>query len=249
MSPAFETVATYPTAIAAELAAAALRNEGIAARLRDAQVSSVLPHLTAAFGYVKLDVPAADAERARALLRDIEATETDDLSDEPRCPACGSTYLAEKRGQLECQRCGARFDPEDAAEPLHGAGADGYRGRARRQKLRGDVFRLRRDRKGMGLFLGFMVGFASTLAMGAGPQGPALMLGLAALGWVVGRAWIYFECSEGSCRARLRSDMKRCPACSGAIHGEIERAADHWVRREALRRARDKSVGESEEGA
>jgi hypothetical protein len=232
----FETVGSYPTPVAAELAAAALREEGIDAQLRDVNTSSVLPHLTSALGYVKLDVPADDAARARQLLRDIETTESDELTDEPRCPQCDSTYLKERGDSFECQRCRHRFAHEDAGEPLHGAGRVGYRARAKSPPGGHDVFRLKRNSKGIGLFVGFLSG--SALWMFVAPE-LAWLIGMSAVGWIAGRQWEYLVCSDPQCRARLRSDTQRCPACNGHVQGDITHAADHWVRRAELKRSRE----------
>lgn len=233
----FDTVATYPTAIAAELAASALREEGIEAQVRDANVSSVMPHLAAALGNVRVDVPVEDAARAHELLRQIDRVDTDDLTDDPRCPACDSTYLAERKNRMECQRCGHRFAHEDAGEPRHGALQKGYRGRAERPAAGHDVFLLRQNSKGMGMFIGLLAGFAFALLVAReGPGFVWLLLLGPALGWMVGRRWVYYVCSDPQCRARLRSHERRCPGCRGIVRGEIARAADHWVERAARRR-------------
>jgi hypothetical protein len=232
MDERFATVASYPTQLEAELAAAALREDGMEARLRD-----VHAHVTGALANVKLDVPSADAERAARLLASIEARDTDELSDEPRCPACESTYLRERGGRWQCQRCSHAFEPEDAAEPLHGAGPESYRLRSKRPPQGQDVFRLRRSHQGVGLFIGLLLGFVGGLGAGLAPALGAILGGLA--GWALGRAWVHFVCSDARCRVRLRSDTRQCPGCGAVVHQQIARAADHWVERAALRRARE----------
>jgi hypothetical protein len=66
------TVAQYPFRTAAEAARVRLEAEGIAAFLCDAEVVDMNWLLGNALGWIKLQVPAADAERAAAILRTVE---------------------------------------------------------------------------------------------------------------------------------------------------------------------------------
>jgi len=53
------------------MAASLLRNEGIEVELTDAGLAGINPLLSPAIGGVRLLVPERDAERARALLREL----------------------------------------------------------------------------------------------------------------------------------------------------------------------------------
>ena len=55
----------------AGMAASLLRNEGIEVELTDAGLAGINPLLSPAIGGVRLLVPERDAERARALLREL----------------------------------------------------------------------------------------------------------------------------------------------------------------------------------
>src|SRR4051794_17703816 len=65
-------VAHYPFRTAAEAARLRLEAEGIPAFLSDAEVIDMNWFLADAIGWVKVVVPAAEAERAAAILRETE---------------------------------------------------------------------------------------------------------------------------------------------------------------------------------
>ncbi len=66
------TVAHYPFRTAAEAARLRLEAEGIPAFLSDTEVLDMNWLLGNALGWIKLQVPAADAERAAEILRPVE---------------------------------------------------------------------------------------------------------------------------------------------------------------------------------
>jgi hypothetical protein len=66
------TVAQYPFRPAAESARLRLEAEGIPAFLSDAEIVDMNWLLGTAVGWIKLQVPAADAERAATVLRVVE---------------------------------------------------------------------------------------------------------------------------------------------------------------------------------
>ena len=65
-------VAHYPFRTAAEAARLRLEAEGIPAFLSDAETVNMNWFLANALGWIKVLVPAAEAERAAAILRDVE---------------------------------------------------------------------------------------------------------------------------------------------------------------------------------
>jgi hypothetical protein len=72
-SPAFVTLGSFDDTIAAELARAKLESAGIAAHLGDEATVSIDWQLTNALGGIRLRVDAAEAEAARAILREPPA--------------------------------------------------------------------------------------------------------------------------------------------------------------------------------
>ncbi len=66
------TIAQYPFRTAAEAARLRLLSEGIPAFLSDAETVDMNWLLGNALGWIKLQVPSADAERAAAILRTVE---------------------------------------------------------------------------------------------------------------------------------------------------------------------------------
>lgn len=81
-------VGTYTDVMVAHLARARLEAEGIRAFLLDEHLLTMDPLIAGAIGGVKLVVAAADAEAAHEVL-----TRPPEASDEPACPACGSTRV------------------------------------------------------------------------------------------------------------------------------------------------------------
>ncbi len=94
------TVASYPTPIEAHLARGRLEAEGLTPVLADEHLVALHGLATLALGGVKLQVPAAEASRARRALAELATPLprsarflTADL-DAPRCAACGSLRVA-----------------------------------------------------------------------------------------------------------------------------------------------------------
>jgi hypothetical protein len=143
-----------------------------------------------------------------------------------------------------CHKCGHVWD-------------DPKEGPAAMTKLESDdprpIFRLRRARAGMGLFLGL-----AACVLGAPLAALALPRELGALsvvvylapvvGWFIGRSLRYDVCSEPSCRTLLSPDREDCPRCKGDIAGVIRSADAHYAaaadfRRElAALRAKDRAA-------
>jgi hypothetical protein len=86
----------------ADLAGARLASEGIPFFLKDANTVSINWLYSTALGGVKLQVMAADVDRARALLIEVEADPSlPEESSVPSCPRCRSDNLQKVvRGRL-----------------------------------------------------------------------------------------------------------------------------------------------------
>lgn len=97
----FVEVANLADTISAESVRACLEMEGLEARVFDGGVSAMHGWLTNAFGGVKVMVPAAQAERARAILASADLEVGDEVVSEdeivdftkPHCPRCHSRRL------------------------------------------------------------------------------------------------------------------------------------------------------------
>lgn len=98
----------------AELARSILENEGIASIVADATTLEMDWLLSNAIGFTKVQVPAADLERARAILasHDAFAKSIDEAATDNICLACQAP-MAE--ADEKCQKCGWSY--EDLAEP------------------------------------------------------------------------------------------------------------------------------------
>ena len=115
----YVTVATYFSLAEAEAVRLALDAEGIQTLATDENIGEML--VPTAFGGIKLQVAAADAEKAREVLATLAAepqpdTAATDESDEGislTCPKCGAAiwFPSERRGHVEvCPECGAYVD-------------------------------------------------------------------------------------------------------------------------------------------
>lgn len=82
------TVATFDQAANAHLSKAQIEEEGIEAFIADENTVTMNWLFSNAVGGIKLQVNAADAEKAIEILRGRSAQIEDD--DDLRCPACGS---------------------------------------------------------------------------------------------------------------------------------------------------------------
>lgn len=95
MSDDLVTIATFTTLPEAEAARLRIETEGIPTVVTDAEIVNMDWLLGNAVGYIKLQVPAARALAAQALLDQIAAERRErlaraDESDEPVCLACGA---------------------------------------------------------------------------------------------------------------------------------------------------------------
>jgi hypothetical protein len=95
MAGDFVTIATFTTLPEAEAARLRIETEGIPTVITDAEIVNMDWLLGNAVGYIKLQVPAARAVAAQALLDQIAAERRERLSrlddaDEPTCLACGA---------------------------------------------------------------------------------------------------------------------------------------------------------------
>ncbi|MCC6525438.1 MAG: hypothetical protein IT373_22485, partial [Polyangiaceae bacterium] len=155
--------------------------------------------------------------------------------DEPdgglRCPECGSSYVLERGDRCRCRRCDHRFDADAPPVPplRHRRGAPADDG------VPAPVFRLRRDHRGLGLFLGAVGALFAAMVLRAEAVAPGwvttVALALPALGWLVGRGVREEVCSEPSCRAPLARAAERCPGCGAAVAWPIRRAGEHYAAR------------------
>jgi hypothetical protein len=256
------TVGAYLDLLEAELARSRLEAEDIDAIV--IEPTGFNPLLTAAAGGILLQVDGSDRRRAEEILAqpapEPEVEDAEDADESAvRCPRCELTYCSHARAipsggfphpllavgyvvsrkRWRCQRCEHVWD-----DPKQGA-------RAMTRLLPGDprpVFRLQRAHPGMGLLLGGMCGVVVAIVLQGSLAAPILLVGLAALGWFIGRWFRKDFCSEPQCRAQLLPGAEECPRCKGAIAGSITRASAHYsaaadFRRElAMLRARDAAL-------
>jgi hypothetical protein len=115
----FVTVATLFSITEAEPQRLALEAAGIHALATDENIGEML--VPAMIGGIKLQVPAADAERATDVLAQFKAdSEPESLDDdEPddgvslKCQDCGAEiwFTSDRRGHVEiCPECGSHVD-------------------------------------------------------------------------------------------------------------------------------------------
>lgn len=116
MSDELITLATYRSAPKADLAKALLAESGIQAFVADATAVTADWFLGNAIGYVKLEVPASQAEAALALLNEhpqlLDRGRPPAVADDGvvKCLACG-TVMPDDTDR--CPACGWSYD-EDA---------------------------------------------------------------------------------------------------------------------------------------
>ena len=260
------TIAKYIDVTEAQLAKVRLGGEGIEAFVIEA--TGFNPLLSGAGGGVQLQVRERDIDRARAILAEVLPEVEDDLASGGervvRCPRCELEYCYHEQlrgtghalnplvivGQVvasavtakrwRCRKCEHVWDNADE-------------GPARMTRLEpGDpkpVFRLRRGRGGMGLFLGFMTGVLLAM-LGSGlvktiPEDARLILGVGmllllfgtpVLGWWIGKGVRADVCSVLSCRTPLPRDVEECPGCKGTLAGTIGSAPEHFSAAADVRR-------------
>lgn len=245
-------VRTYLDPVEAEMARTHLESHGIHAVVLE--VTSFNPALTGAAGGIRLQVAASDAEHAADLLARLEAApDADEGQNEAvRCPRCELEYCSLERPSVgsaaghpltaflstplallskkrwRCHKCQHVWD-----DPAEGP-------RTRTPALVGDprpVFRLRRTRTGMGVFLGLLAGSFGALVAQREGSGLVVLVGVLA-GWLAGRAMVHYVCSEPTCRAPLRRDAEHCERCKGEVAGDIDRAPAHFAAVAQVRRER-----------
>jgi len=119
----FVTVATHFSLAEAEAERLALDSAGIPTIATDENMSSLLVPNTV--GGIKLQVAAADADRAKELLQSLRAdnqSATDDSDEDDdgvdfTCPTCKADiwFPTDRRGHVEiCPECGAHVDVPEA---------------------------------------------------------------------------------------------------------------------------------------
>jgi membrane protease YdiL (CAAX protease family) len=127
----FVTVATFDFRADAEVAKLLLEQDGIKTFLADENLVGVNWFLSNAVGGVKLQVAAADVDRAGEILQraqPVKAETEGDLPDEDitfACQECGKkiTFPGERRGHVEtCPECGSYIDVPHRTEPAFVAG-------------------------------------------------------------------------------------------------------------------------------
>ncbi len=112
----FVTVATHYSMADAEPQRLALEAAGIRVLPTDENLGALLTATT--FGGIKLQVPAAEAARAEAVLAELRADANptavnDDAGVNFNCPSCQAEiwFLSDRRGHVEvCPECGAHVD-------------------------------------------------------------------------------------------------------------------------------------------
>ena len=129
--PEFVTVAAYPDPFQAEAAAALLEDSGIPAFLSDNNTISIMPWYTIALGNVRVDVAAADLERAREVLEgqlialngQSPATERADYSEQAEAAWEEAEAQAAPQAAAQetpCPRCGSGPAELLPVSPLYG---------------------------------------------------------------------------------------------------------------------------------
>lgn len=98
-SKQFVTVASFTTIVEAEAVRGVLESEGIPALVTDANLVSMNPTFGPAIGGVGLQVRAADAERALAIVREHEAEARREVVED----------VLVERSETACLACGAEF--------------------------------------------------------------------------------------------------------------------------------------------
>lgn len=254
-------IRTYGRALDAQIARSRLQASGIPCFLPDEQLSTIDPLLTDALGGVRLQVAAADAERAREIL-DQPLDLAEELDPEQGCPYCESPYWSERwsswqvaggiallgipfrfmRRRCVCHRCEGSWSDEEerqrllpaaARPPALGEGSpESYRdGHPPEVLLVRPVFRLRRTRAAAGAFWGLVAAALASLLIGPG-SGPLGLLGLI-VGGLLGRSQVRYLCSEPGCRQLIGPQRATCPGCKSPVVGLIEHPAQHYRDRAA----------------
>lgn len=262
------TIAKYIDVTEAQLARVRLGGEDIEAFVIEG--AGFNPLLSGASGGVHLQVRERDIDRARAILAEVLPDVDDELDLAPgaervvRCPRCELEYCYHERARgpggamnmvavvaqvfatavtakrWRCRKCEHAWDDPDE-------------GPARMTRLEPGcprpVFRLRRGRGGMGLFLGFMIGMLlAMVASGVLKTFPAdvrqilgvgtlvLLVGVPILGWRIGKGVRADVCSVPDCRTPLPREVEECPGCKGTLAGSIESAPEHFSAAADVRR-------------
>lgn len=119
MSEKLITVRTFQVLAEAEMVRMILEGEGVRAFLLDAEIVNFNWFLGNAVGYIKLQVPESEVERAVEILERIPEPgsrvsdeEGEDGADENRCLACG-VPMSEQ--ETKCSACGWSFDTTEDA--------------------------------------------------------------------------------------------------------------------------------------
>lgn len=108
-------VASFATPTEASACRSALESAGFEAALLDANLIGVDPALWPMIGGVKVAVPKADADEARALLKAIDSgLLLDSRAVALQCAACGSESVrfagSAAAATYVCKRCGAAVE-------------------------------------------------------------------------------------------------------------------------------------------
>lgn len=123
MADELVTLTSYRFASKADLARMLLEQEGIAAFVADANVVTADWFLGNAIGYVKLQVPRSQAERAAAILNDnpqlldAESDEEDETDGTLQCLECGQIMPDDAS---QCEKCGWSYGSQESDEELPG---------------------------------------------------------------------------------------------------------------------------------
>jgi hypothetical protein len=137
------TIAVYTHVVEAQIARSLLVAHEVEAFVPDEHLATLNPHVLGASGGVRLQVGTLDAERALAILGDVDGEDQDEQDDEahqdgPACPRCGARYAYFEIGPLarvldallfgfplrflrkewHCRKCDHFF--QHRASPAHG---------------------------------------------------------------------------------------------------------------------------------
>lgn len=117
-----QTVGNFPDLASAQMAAAALRAEGIESLIPDEHLAGVDWQMGTALHGIRLQVAPDDVEAAETFLEGLRTEVVDDdAPDEERCPKCGSDQIGPAKWKQRLKAYGLFFPPLLLAWPFYAA--------------------------------------------------------------------------------------------------------------------------------
>jgi DNA-directed RNA polymerase subunit M/transcription elongation factor TFIIS len=115
-----QTVGNFPDLASAQMAAAALRSDGIESLIPDEHLAGVDWQMGTALHGIRLQVAPDDVEAAEALLAELQTeVATDDAPADEVCPKCGSEQIGPAKWKQRIKAYGLFFPPALLAWPLY----------------------------------------------------------------------------------------------------------------------------------